>query len=85
MTVYRLITIGTVEEKIMSLQNFKKKLEKQLISSKQTVGEKSNEEVKVNVDELISAFKDQTAFKEEEFKEADIEIEEEVDNDWMRL
>ncbi|MBK8156842.1 MAG: hypothetical protein IPK55_13060 [Streptococcus sp.] len=55
--MYRLITIDTIEEKIMSLQNFKKKLHKLLIAEKQATGasgEDKGSEIKIT--ELMKTF-----------------------------
>jgi TATA-binding protein-associated factor len=65
-TVYRLISMGTLEEKIMNLQRFKKKLHRMLITEKITTGTGGkDEEEKVEVENILKSFENQDAFKKE--------------------
>jgi len=64
-TVYRLISMGTLEEKIMNLQRFKKKLHRMLIVEKQTTGTGEDKEEKVEVANILKSFENQDAFKAE--------------------
>ena len=64
-TVYRLISIGTLEAEIMNLQRFKKKLHKMLIHEKQATGAEGDEEGKVEVSSILKSFENQDAFKNE--------------------
>ena len=98
-TVYRLISIDTLEEKIMNLQRFKKKLHRMLITEKQATG--SSEEDKVEVANILKSFENQDAFKHElnknisssagiQNEEDDIDDEREnflskVDREWLNI
>lgn len=65
-TVYRLISMGTLEEKIMNLQRFKKKLHRMLITERQTTGNTGEDkEGKVEVANILKSFENQDAFKQE--------------------
>ena len=62
--MYRLITQETIEEKIMSLQNFKKNLARSLIQSQGS--NLSVEDVeKMQVGDLLGCFEEHTAFEKE--------------------
>ena len=65
-TVYRLISMGTLEEKIMNLQRFKKKLHRMLITERATTGSAGEDtEGKVEVANILKSFENQDAFKKE--------------------
>lgn len=65
-TVYRLISMGTLEEKIMNLQRFKKKLHKMLITEKDTTGATGEDKGSdIQVSNILKSFENQDAFKNE--------------------
>lgn len=66
-TVYRLIAMATLEEKIMNLQRFKKKLHRMLITERETTGStgKDDEEGKVEVQNILRSFENQDSYKKE--------------------
>jgi hypothetical protein len=56
----------TLEEKIMNLQRFKENLARSLVQSK----EATSEDAQMEISDLINAFEDHSAFKDERPKKA---------------
>ena len=82
-TVYRLISMGTLEEKIMNLQRFKKRLQKMLIAESEATGNTGEDkEAEVDVKGLLESFQGQDSYQKELNKGIPVDnTEDEIDDD----